>query len=54
MIKSARVRQTYRSIRRQAVALSPEEASRFAVLLEENQEALVAAWTDRVVGSLRG
>jgi len=36
------------------VALGPEEASRFAVLLEEHQEALVAAWTDRVAQSLRG
>jgi rsbT co-antagonist protein RsbR len=36
------------------VALSPEEASRFAVLLEENQEVLVGAWTDQVAGSLRG
>jgi rsbT co-antagonist protein RsbR len=36
------------------VALSPDEASRFAVLLEENQEAVVAAWTDRVAASLRG
>ena len=36
------------------MALGPEEASRFAVLLEEHQEALVAAWTDRVAQSLRG
>jgi rsbT co-antagonist protein RsbR len=36
------------------VALSPDEASRFAVLLEENQDALVAAWTDRVTETLRG
>jgi rsbT co-antagonist protein RsbR len=36
------------------VALSPDEASRFAVLLEENQEALIAAWTDRVAAGLRG
>jgi len=36
------------------VALSPEEASRFAVLLEENEEALVGSWTDQVALSLRG
>jgi rsbT co-antagonist protein RsbR len=36
------------------VALGPEEASRFATVLQEHQEALVAAWTGRVVQSLRG
>jgi rsbT co-antagonist protein RsbR len=36
------------------VALGSEEAGRFAALLEENQEALVSAWTDRVAQSLRG
>jgi len=36
------------------VALGPEEAYRFAALLEEEQEALVGAWTDRVALSLRG
>ncbi|GIE98149.1 STAS domain-containing protein [Paractinoplanes rishiriensis] len=36
------------------MALSTDEASRFAVLLEENQEALVGAWTDRVAETLRG
>ena len=36
------------------MALGPEEASRFATLLEEHQEALADAWTDRVAQSLRG
>jgi rsbT co-antagonist protein RsbR len=36
------------------VALSADEASRFAVLLDDNQDALVAAWTDRVAETLRG
>jgi len=36
------------------VALSADEASRFAVLLDENQGELVAAWTERVARSLRG
>ncbi|MBL7260866.1 STAS domain-containing protein [Paractinoplanes lichenicola] len=36
------------------MTLSADEAARFAALLEENQEALVAAWTDRVTTSLRG
>ncbi|MCU7724052.1 STAS domain-containing protein [Actinoplanes sp. KI2] len=36
------------------MALGAEEASRFAAVLEENQDALVAAWTDRVAQSLRG
>jgi rsbT co-antagonist protein RsbR len=36
------------------VPLSPEEASRFAALLEDQQEALVNAWTDRVANTLRG
>jgi len=36
------------------VALGPEEASRFAALLEEHQEALAGAWTDRVAQGLRG
>jgi rsbT co-antagonist protein RsbR len=36
------------------VALSTDEAGRFAVLLEENQDAVVAAWTEQVARSLRG
>ncbi|MET3427785.1 rsbT co-antagonist protein RsbR [Actinoplanes tereljensis] len=36
------------------MALSAEEASRFAVLLEENQDTLVGIWTDRVAEGLRG
>jgi rsbT co-antagonist protein RsbR len=36
------------------VALSSDEASRFAALLDENQGKLVAAWTGQVAGSLRG
>ncbi|WP_433373068.1 STAS domain-containing protein [Actinoplanes sp. CA-142083] len=36
------------------MSLSPEEASRFAVLLEESREALVGAWTDQVAQTLRG
>jgi rsbT co-antagonist protein RsbR len=36
------------------VALSTDEADRFAVLLEENKDALVAAWTDQVARTLRG
>jgi rsbT co-antagonist protein RsbR len=37
-----------------AVALSAEEAGRFAVLLEEKQDELVAAWTEQVARGLRG
>jgi rsbT co-antagonist protein RsbR len=37
-----------------AVALSADEASRFAALLEDNQDALVAAWIERVTTTLRG
>jgi rsbT co-antagonist protein RsbR len=36
------------------VALSTEEAGRFAALLEDHQEALVATWTEQVAQSLRG
>ncbi|WP_433299815.1 STAS domain-containing protein [Actinoplanes sp. CA-030573] len=36
------------------MALSAEEAGRFAVLLEENEAALVGEWTDRVAEGLRG
>jgi rsbT co-antagonist protein RsbR len=36
------------------VALSAEEARRFAVLLEENADTLIGAWTDRVAETLRG
>ena len=40
--------------RETAVALSADEAVRFAVLLEENQDEFVSAWTDEVATSLRG
>jgi rsbT co-antagonist protein RsbR len=40
--------------RETAVALSADEAGRFAVLLEENQDELVSTWTDEVAKSLRG
>ena len=36
------------------MTLSAEEASRFAVLLEDNRERLITAWTDRVTATLRG
>ncbi|GAA2617746.1 STAS domain-containing protein [Paractinoplanes durhamensis] len=36
------------------MALSTEEASRFAGLLQENEDALIGAWTDRVAETLRG
>ncbi|MDY7084186.1 MAG: STAS domain-containing protein [Actinomycetota bacterium] len=36
------------------MTLSADEAARFATLLEEHQETLVAAWTDQVASSLRG
>jgi len=36
------------------VALSSDEADRFAALLEENRDELVSAWTAGVVTSLRG
>ncbi|MBM2617907.1 STAS domain-containing protein [Actinoplanes sp. LDG1-06] len=36
------------------MTLNADEAARFAALLEENQDALVSAWTDRVTTSLRG
>jgi rsbT co-antagonist protein RsbR len=36
------------------VALSTEEASRFAVLLDEHQDELVKGWTDLVARTLRG
>ena len=36
------------------MALSADEAGRFAVLLEENQDEFVSAWTDEVAKSLRG
>ncbi|NMO54305.1 STAS domain-containing protein [Actinoplanes sp. TBRC 11911] len=36
------------------MALSADEASRFATLLEENRDELVASWTDRVAATLRG
>jgi rsbT co-antagonist protein RsbR len=35
------------------VALTADEASRFAGLLENNRDALVTAWTDQLVRSLR-
>jgi rsbT co-antagonist protein RsbR len=49
MVKSARCEQ-----REAAVALSTEEASRFASLLEEHQDELVGSWTERVTASVRG
>jgi rsbT co-antagonist protein RsbR len=36
------------------VALSAQEAGRFAALLEDKQEALVGAWIERVAETLRG
>ncbi|MET0419615.1 MAG: STAS domain-containing protein [Actinoplanes sp.] len=36
------------------MALSADEAGRFAVLLDENRDELVASWTDGVTKSLRG
>ncbi|MBU2667774.1 STAS domain-containing protein [Actinoplanes bogorensis] len=36
------------------MTLSVDEAARFAALLEENQDALVAAWTEQVAATLRG
>ncbi|GAA3350181.1 STAS domain-containing protein [Amorphoplanes nipponensis] len=42
------------TIREAAVALSTDEAGRFAGLLESNGEALTSAWTDAVAGLLRG
>jgi rsbT co-antagonist protein RsbR len=36
------------------VALSSDEAGRFAVLLEENQDELVSAWTEQIAKSVRG
>ncbi|GAA0521946.1 polyvinylalcohol dehydrogenase [Paractinoplanes deccanensis] len=36
------------------MALTAEEAARFADLLEVNSDALVATWTDRVATTLRG
>jgi rsbT co-antagonist protein RsbR len=36
------------------VALSADEASRFAALLEDNKDELVAGWTERVLANLRG
>ncbi|WP_127500197.1 STAS domain-containing protein [Actinoplanes solisilvae] len=36
------------------MTLSADEAARFAALLEEHEDTLVAAWTDRVATSLRG
>jgi rsbT co-antagonist protein RsbR len=41
-------------VREATVALSPDEASRFADLLKEHEETLVSAWTEAVVASLRG
>src|SRR5690349_19148940 len=37
-----------------SVTLSADEAARFAVVLEDHQEALVTAWTERVASTLRG
>ncbi|MCY1137300.1 STAS domain-containing protein [Actinoplanes sp. Pm04-4] len=36
------------------MTLSADEAARFAVVLEDHQEALVTAWTERVASTLRG
>ncbi|MEV4344908.1 STAS domain-containing protein [Actinoplanes sp. NPDC049596] len=36
------------------MTLTAEEAARFAGLLEDNSDALVAAWTERVAATLRG
>jgi rsbT co-antagonist protein RsbR len=36
------------------MALSEDEASRFAALLEENRDELVKSWTERVAATLRG
>ncbi|MCO8268997.1 STAS domain-containing protein [Actinoplanes sp. TRM 88003] len=36
------------------MALSADEAARFAVVLEDHQEALVTVWTERVASTLRG
>jgi rsbT co-antagonist protein RsbR len=36
------------------VTLSADEAARFATLLQEHEDDLVAAWTDRVAAMLRG
>lgn len=36
------------------MALSTDEAGRFAALLEEKQDALVATWTEQVARTLRG
>ncbi len=36
------------------MTLSADEAARFAALLEDHQEALVAAWVSRVTSTLRG
>jgi rsbT co-antagonist protein RsbR len=40
--------------REAAVALSTDEVGRFADLLKNNEQALVAAWTDNVTSLLRG
>ncbi|WP_250002152.1 STAS domain-containing protein [Actinoplanes sp. M2I2] len=36
------------------MTLSADEAARFAALVDEHQEALVTAWTERVASTLRG
>ena len=36
------------------MTLSADEAARFAVVLEDHQEALVTFWTERVAATLRG
>jgi rsbT co-antagonist protein RsbR len=36
------------------MALSTEEASRFAVLLEDDRDELITAWSERVTTTLRG
>jgi len=36
------------------MALSVEEANRFAALLENDRDDLIASWAERVIGTLRG
>jgi rsbT co-antagonist protein RsbR len=61
MVKSARYAATAArtpavtaGVREAAVALNAEEVGRFAGLLKQHEDALVADWTERVLGTLRG
>jgi rsbT co-antagonist protein RsbR len=56
VVKSARCggRDKVAKVKEALVALSSDEASRFAVLLDENQDELVSAWAEQVAKSLRG